>query len=657
MSQLVPVLDVIHELRDAGMAVDFWTLLGDPQIQWDRLPAERRSLILERTSLKGQDPSMVRVTPVRKRGRARTVENVFLRFQPTDRSGVNPLVPLLYTDFEVPEKEESEIEVATAALQDAGWTRGRGAMLDVLDRVWGRGRYDALVDGYLVEFHAPQGFVETERYWVEEPFALVVVLRDPEGAMVYHVEEPRLSELERVLTATINDRIRDTLILDADTEYRADRLVREVFDLLRMYRPHADRRSAYKMAYYFLRNYMAMGPIEPILRDAAIEDISCNGPTLPTFVAHSRLGSLKTNLVFDELELNSFTIKLAQRGGKLLSIAQPLVDATLPDGSRLQAALGREVTSRGSAFTIRKFREDPLTAVDLVQSKTHSLDTMAFLWLGVELRRSMIIMGATASGKTTTLNCLSQFIPPASKIVSIEDTREITLQHENWLAAVTREDIGTHTEGIGMYDLLRAALRQRPEYLIVGEIRGQEGLTLFQAMSTGHTCFSTMHAGSVENAVYRLENAPINVPRVMLTSLDFLILQGQVDVGGRGQRRMLSLTELNGIDPQSRNLRMNEVFRWDPTREEQTAGAASYVIDQARAKLGWTRARLDEELGERRAVLDRLVKENKRHYTDVAKAVRDFYARHEAAPVATPVPVKTNEHAAAPAASRKVPVK
>jgi flagellar protein FlaI len=460
-----------------------------------------------------------------------------------------------------------------------------------------------------------------------------------------------------VLTATINDRIRDTLILDADTEYRADRLVREVFDLLRMYRPHADRRSAYKMAYYFLRNYMAMGPIEPILRDAAIEDISCNGPTLPTFVAHSRLGSLKTNLVFDELELNSFTIKLAQRGGKLLSIAQPLVDATLPDGSRLQAALGREVTSRGSAFTIRKFREDPLTAVDLVQSKTHSLDTMAFLWLGVELRRSMIIMGATASGKTTTLNCLSQFIPPASKIVSIEDTREITLQHENWLAAVTREDIGTHTEGIGMYDLLRAALRQRPEYLIVGEIRGQEGLTLFQAMSTGHTCFSTMHAGSVENAVYRLENAPINVPRVMLTSLDFLILQGQVDVGGRGQRRMLSLTELNGIDPQSRNLRMNEVFRWDPTREEQTAGAASYVIDQARAKLGWTRARLDEELGERRAVLDRLVKENKRHYTDVAKAVRDFYARHEAAPVATPVPVKTNEHAAAPAASRKVPVK
>jgi flagellar protein FlaI len=650
MSQLVPVLDLIHELRDAGMAVDFWTLLSDPQAQWDKLPLERRAGILADTGAAGWDPAMVRVTAVRKRGRARTVENVFLRFTRADSSGVDPLGSLLYTDFKVPEKEDVTASVAEASIQEAGWTRGRGHVLDVLDRVWGKGRYDELVDGHLCEFTASQGYTEQERYWVDEPFSMIVILRDPEGTLLYHVEEPRLSELERVLVATINDRIRDTLILDANAEYRADDLVREVFDLLRMYRPHADRRSAYKLGYYFLRNYLAMGPIEPILRDPHIEDISCNGPTLPTYVAHARLQSLRTNLVFDELELNSFTIKLAQRGGKLLSIAEPLVDATLPDGSRLQAALGREVTSRGSAFTIRKFREDPLTAVDLIQQKTHSLDTMAFLWLAVELRRSMIIMGATASGKTTTLNAIGQFIPPTMKIVSIEDTREITLQHENWLAAVTRDAYSTGgTERISMFDLLKSALRQRPDFLMVGEIRGVEGLTLFQAMSTGHTCFSTMHAGSVENAVYRLENPPINVPRVMLTSLDFFITQGQVDAGGRPARRMLSMTEINGLDPQSRNLKINELYRWDAANDKQVSVGQSAVFDKARAQGGWSRSRLEEELAARQRVLARLVDRGDRHYSQVARAVRRFYSERSGERGWIPGPVAAATAAPAPA--------
>jgi flagellar protein FlaI len=176
-----------------------------------------------------------------------------------------------------------------------------------------------------------------------------------------------------------------------------------------------------------------------------------------------------------------------------------------------------------------------------------------------------------------------------------------------------------------MYDLLRAAFQQRPEYIIVGEIRGVEGLTLFQAMSTGHTCFSTMHAGSVENAVYRLENPPIGVPRVMLTSLDFLILQGQVEVKGRPERRMLALTELNGIDSTTRNLRMNEVFRWDAETDLLRTVTASHVLDETRERRGWSRPMLEEELESRREVLRGLIDRKERDYRSVARAVRAFY--------------------------------
>jgi flagellar protein FlaI len=638
MARPVPVLDFVHELRNAGVGVELWAILADAQRHWDELPRDRQLALLARAKATGLDPANVRVRAVRARGRAGTRENAYFLLERADRaSGLAS--SLLYAPFPISSAHDESAAIASTALTNAGWAGSTATLLHELDLAWGKGAYDAPLDGPLVDGSVPLDARVVETTWLIEPFARACIHVDAHGGLVYAVEEPRLTDLEEALMATVNERLRDTLIREPGESFLAPHVAQAALRLLRMYRPDIDRRTAYRIGYYFLRNYLGAGPIEPLMRDPQIEDISCNGPDLPTFVAHARHQSIKTNVVMDELALNSFTIKLAQRGGKLLSVAQPLVDATLPDGSRLQAALGREVTSRGSAFTIRKFREDPLTAVDLIRNGTHSLDTMAFLWLAVEMRRSLIIMGATASGKTTTLNCISQFIPPPVKIVSIEDTREITLQHENWLAAVTRDGIGSTAEGIGMFDLLRAALRQRPEYLIVGEIRGQEGLTLFQAMSTGHTCFSTMHAGSVENAVYRLENAPINVPRVMLTSLDFLLLQGQVDSGKGPTRRMLSLTELSGVDPQTRNLRTNEVFRYEPNEDKPVGGGHSSVLEATRNKLGWTRARLDDEIASRRAVLERLVQENRRHYTDVARAVRGFYdARGGADALPAPTP-------------------
>jgi flagellar protein FlaI len=503
-------------------------------------------------------------------------------------------------------------------------------MIEVLDEVWGGDGYAIERDGIFTPRQPLAGFKELERYEIEPPFSSVVALRNSDGEAVYHLEEPPLSEMEQALMRTVNERLRDILIMaDEEPEDRARYVVEKVYGLLPQYRRSINRTTAYRLGYYFLRNLIGFGRIEPVMRDPAIEDISCNGPGLPVYVVHSRHGNMPTSLVFEELELTSFTIKLAQRGGKLLSVAQPLMDAALPDGSRIQASLGREVTSRGSAFTIRKFRESPLTCIDLIEGGTHTLDSIAFLWLSVELRCSMLVMGATASGKTTTLNALSQFIPPTKKIVSIEDTRELKLWHENWLAAVTREGFTTAREDrIGMYDLLRSALRQRPDYLIVGEIRGEEGLTLFQAMATGHTCYSTMHAGSVENAVHRMENKPIGVPRVMLASLDFFILQGQVDVGGRAARKMLSLTEINGVDPTSRNMRTNEVFRWDADTDELRTVAQSASIERGRAARGWSQRRLDEEFQARRAVIQGLVEAGDREFDSVARAVTRFYNDH-----------------------------
>jgi flagellar protein FlaI len=648
MPSIVPVLEFVHALNSSGIAADYATTVADPASLWNKLPMERREAFLAEHGAEATASAVEGVRAVKRRGRNAEIQNVFIlidfkaksRFSGSaGRAGAS----MLYATY-VPAAPEDGAEILTLVPDEsnAGSAGGpRGNVIHVLDAVWGGDRYDVARDGPLCHYKAPPEYKEKERYWLEEPFSMAVVLEGSDHELLYHVQEPQLTALEDVLLATLNDRLRDVLILQESGDAgKAEFLLSKVFELLGMYRLKTDRRTAYKLGYTFLRNYLGFGRIEPVMHDVHVEDISCNGPNLPVFVAHSTHQSMRTNIAFEEMELNSYTMKLAQRGGKLLSIAQPLVDASLPGGSRVQAVLGREITSRGSAFTIRKFREDPLTAVDLIRNGTHSLDTMSMLWMAVEMRRSLLVMGATASGKTTTLNALGQFIPPALKIVSIEDTREITLQHENWLAALTRESFGAGAgDRVSMFDLLKAALRQRPDYLMVGEIRGVEGLTLFQAMSTGHTCFSTMHAGSVENAVYRLENAPINVPRVMLTSLDFLVVQGQVNLNGHPARRMLSLTEINGIDPASRNVRINELSRWDAAKDAHEMIAQSAVFERARSKGGWTHSRMDEEFAARKRVLERLVNKGERHYRDVAKAVRAFYADRTEASEWVPGPV------------------
>ena len=380
------------------------------------------------------------------------------------------------------------------------------------------------------------------------------------------------------------------------------------------------------------------GLIETMMRDPNIEDVSCDGPGVEIFVYHRRFESLRTNVMWeDELELEQYIIRMAQRCGKHISIAEPLLDATLMDGSRIVMTLGREVSTKGSTFTIRRFRDEPFTPVDLLEFKTFSSMQIAFFWLALQYGMSMLFVGGTASGKTTSLNACSLFLPWQHKIVSIEETRELNLPHPNWIPGCTRQGFGGESGGTGvkaagevdMYDLLRAALRERPEYIIVGEIRGAEAYVLFQAMATGHTTYSTFHADSIQSLVHRLENKPIEIPRVLIPALDGISIQIQTRVGGKRVRRNKGIIEIIGIDPHSHELLTNEAFRWDNTVDEFLFTGKSYILEKIMMKANLNRVEIMDEMKRRQLVIEWCLKKSIRDYKDFARVVAEYYVHPE----------------------------
>ena len=366
------------------------------------------------------------------------------------------------------------------------------------------------------------------------------------------------------------------------------------------------------------------------MRDPNIEDISCDGSGVPLFLYHRQFGSLKSNVSFStEEELSSFVFKLAQKCGKHISIAEPMLDATMPDGSRIQMTLSDEITARGSTFTIRKFRADPFSPPDLIEFNTMSAEMIAYLWLAVENGINMLFAGGTASGKTTTLNAISLFIPPESKIVSIEETREINLPHPNWIPGVARTGFGQTVSDkvvgeIDMYDLMKAALRQRPEYILVGEIRGREAYVLFQAMATGHATYSTVHADSAQSLIHRLEGKPINIPRVMLQSLDVVSLHVITRVKNKRARRCKQIIEIIDIDPTTKEILTNEVFRWDPVEDKFIYSGKSYVLERIRAEKDYNREEMTNEIKNRQKLVDMMNKNNVRGFRDVAHLISRY---------------------------------
>ncbi len=475
-----------------------------------------------------------------------------------------------------------------------------------------------------------------------------ITIHSQRNEHLYEVIEPPLSPIERELT----ERLRTALVgafeplPEHDPEAKVDELRRMVDKLLQEWELSPGPTTKARILYYLDRDFIGYGKVDVPMVDTEVEDISCDGVGIPLYIYHRKYGSIRSNLKFDTAqELDDFVIWLAQRSGKHISVANPILDATVPDGSRLQATLGTHVTKRGSSFTIRRFRDNPFTPVDLLKFKTMSSEMMAYLWIAIEAGQSMMVCGGTASGKTTTLNATLLFIPPQMKIVSIEDTRELNLPHENWVPSLTRAGYGAKNAVSGkapgeidMFDLLAAALRQRPQYLMVGEVRGAEAFIVFQAMATGKTCYTTFHAESVSAMVHRMENPPISLPRSLVSALNLVLLQRQVKVGSKMTRRVQSLTEIVGLDPETNELITNSVYSWNPADDTFLFSGHSYVYERVALMRNWTMKEMEREVRNRVIMLDAMMardaqatRKNPFTHRDVGQMVSFYYKEPEKA--------------------------
>lgn len=516
---------------------------------------------------------------------------------------------------------------------------------------------------------------EVEIYPIQEPFAYVQIVHNKRTQeRVYHVIEPMLDRHEQLLLEFITETLVDVLDLDPEELDETDlvRYVEKKFDqvlydyALVLTPQNAPRRgqpgwappsprwqkmdedpntdvswmpssaleeqARARLLYYVVRDFIGEGPIDVFTQDPMIEDISCDGPHVPVYIYHRKYESIPSTVrILPHERLDSFVIRLAQRAGKHVSIAEPILDATMRDGSRLQATLAKEVSSFGSTFTIRKFREVPFTPIDLVRFGTVSPEILAYLWMLIQHGASAMFAGGTASGKTTATNAIMLFIPPQLKVITIEDTREINIPQENWIAGVTRSGFGPHDEHgrqageIDMFQLLKNALRQRPEYVIVGEVRGAEAYNLFQAMATGHAAYGTMHADSVDAVIHRLESDPINIPRSLLEALDVVSVQMQTRVAGKRVRRTKQITEIVGLDPNTREILTNEVFTWQPETDTFRYSGISYSMERIAVETGRTIQEVREDMRDRVDIVNWMIEKEILDYDLIGRIIGVFY--------------------------------
>lgn len=505
-----------------------------------------------------------------------------------------------------------------AAARKRDWSHGRGSIYTSIPPI---------TDASIQEI----GF-----YSSVEPFSYIrATYNSTTSEYLLSIIEPTLTEDEEKLLNLIKETLEKTLEYEWEKLSLMDKktyLEKSVDSYIKSRGISIEPVSKDKVTYFIARDFVGYGTIDALMNDTHMEDVSCDGVGIPLFVFHNKYESIKTNIQFaDENVLNSFVINLGQRCGKQLSVSNPILDGTTPEGHRVQATYAREVTTRGASFTIRRFKEKPFTPVELIKYGTASPEIVAYLWLGVEHGESAIICGGTASGKTATLNAISLFIPPGAKVVSMEDTREINLPHENWIPGTTRSGVGERgADGkaageIDMYDLVRAALRQRPNYIIVGEVRGKETYTMFQAMATGHTTFSTMHADSVKGMVNRLENPPINCPRILLTALRNVIIQTHARVGMDMVRRIKQLIEIVGFEPETNELISNTVYEWDQATDKFIYKGHSFLFDKIMEMKNLTHEELLQEFERRVDIVKYMVSKDIEDHREIWGLIREYY--------------------------------
>lgn len=530
---------------------------------------------------------------------------------------------------------------------------------------------DLLEDMFTDDWDFKDSFLDesetVEEYSVSEYVSIKILRHSGTDELVYYIDEPDLTERENEIRYKVLEDIEEQIkVMDIDDVDRSEvaKIIREKAkgfvgshesiwnaygdQILRSIAGGTDKLTDYaesfekykpeitidtstmdKVLYYIERDIIKHERLTPIFDDRFVEDISCNGPKIPVFVYHNKYNDMISNLIYTEDELDLTVSSLAQKSGEHISIANPNVAGRLEGGYRLQLTLSDEISPKGSNFTIRKFKDEPFTPIDLIRFNTFSLKQMAYLWLAIENGKSLIFAGGTASGKTTSMNAISLFIPPRSKVITIEDTQEIVLQHTNWVQTTTRSSFGSEQAGeVNMYELLRDALRQRPEYLIVGEIRGDEAQTLFQAMNTGHTTYSTMHADSVRSAINRLEHEPINLPRQMLNALDIISIQTTTEINDDTVRRCKDMVEIEGINEEDNTIRTRSVFTYRRSNDEIVQRVDSELMNQVQRELNYSDEELETEIHNRMKLLRALLESDQQYdYRQVTDIIKKYNRR------------------------------
>ncbi len=425
---------------------------------------------------------------------------------------------------------------------------------------------------------------------IGRPRVEVAIYQDPEGRRYYDISEPRLNtEIRRASYLELSSMVaHDAELLEKMSSLGT---VESVFELLLPYarqliRRHVGRNlrlllspgritqaveeAAVAVAYHVARDYVGYGPLEPLMRDPYIEDISCNGLGIPVFVYHTNYEWLTTSITFTNLyELRSLVMKLGIRINKEPSIATPIVEGILkPEGYRVNIVLD-EVSRLGPQFTIRKFRAEPITVLELLRKRTLDPFVTALLWQALDFKQGVVIYGVTGSGKTTLLNAITMLLPPEYKITTVEDTPEIFLPfHENWAAMTTRLSTDPQIQNVTMQAQVEAALRQRPDVIIVGEIRSREAYTFFQALATGHGGVTTIHAESAEALISRLASPPMEVPKSLIATAKLFVNIQRVEQGGNVVRKVIRVHETTGYDLNTDSIKLQEVVVWNPETDQ-----------------------------------------------------------------------------------------
>jgi flagellar protein FlaI len=480
------------------------------------------------------------------------------------------------------------------------------------------------IQGYQV----PEGYTQVESYPLNPPFSYAWVFQDDaEGSYFYVVDELPMSRDERESYKRLKGILEYELKAPLVDESLVDSFRRQLPGILQEHKAALTGTTQVghrKIMYYLEKDLIGYGKIDGLINDPYIEDISCLGINKPVYIYHRKYSNARTNIVYtDEEELDDFITRIVHRQGKHVSIAHPIVDLTLPGKHRLAVSFGKETTPAGTSFTIRKFKEDPLTIVDLIMNETIDESIAAYLWMLMENKMSVMVVGPTGAGKTTALNAIACLVRPDYKMISVEEVQEINLPQENWVSTIARTGFGGDGDGeVTLYDLIKSAVRHRPTLILVGEIRGEEAYVLFQALATGHGGLCTMHADDVETVVKRLTQPPMNIPQSILSLMNCVIVVKQVTMGFNPSERKGSSRKFTKIAEIDSNGQSREVFTWNLSSDTfQCKLDESYLFNKIAKASDVPVSVVEQEFERRKKILLSMVEHNLRDFRSVHKAL------------------------------------